>query len=169
MDIRWALIIIILIVGLGSMYLIVDNSNTVGSAIVTFGKTTMTLPDGFSVERTNEFSVELYNKQNRVESIDVYDFGEEKQAKTCLKNFTKIQREIEDYDKVVNSSTKIHNVKIYQTNMTNENGTDYFCSFYYQNHTYLVVMENYKDTSKIREHLEFIMDTMHRDYKQSPD
>ena len=35
MDKRWVLIIIIAVIGLGSMYMIIDNSMTVGSAITT--------------------------------------------------------------------------------------------------------------------------------------
>ena len=46
MDKRWILIIIIAIIGLSSMYLIVDESMTVGSAITTFSKTTITIPEG---------------------------------------------------------------------------------------------------------------------------
>ena len=74
MDKRWILIIIIAIIGLSSMYLIVDNSMTVGSAITTFSKTTITIPEGFSVEDTNNNLVTLYNKNND-ERIEIYDFG----------------------------------------------------------------------------------------------
>ena len=64
MDKRWVLIIIIAVIGLGSMYMIIDNSMTVGSAITTFSKTTITIPDGFSVEDTGNNVLELYNKNN---------------------------------------------------------------------------------------------------------
>lgn len=64
MDKRWLIIIIIFIIGLGSMYYIVDNSNTVGSAITTFSKTTITIPEGFSVGDTSSDSVELYSKKS---------------------------------------------------------------------------------------------------------
>ena len=47
MDKRWIGIIIILIAGLGCMYLIVDNSTSVGNAVNVINDVTITLPPGY--------------------------------------------------------------------------------------------------------------------------
>ena len=47
MDKRWIGIIIILIIGLGCMYIIVDNSNSVGNAVTVISDVTITLPPGY--------------------------------------------------------------------------------------------------------------------------
>ena len=58
------MIIGILIVGISCMYVVVENSTTIGKAITTFSKTSITLPNGFSVGETDSKSAQLYNKQN---------------------------------------------------------------------------------------------------------
>ncbi|WP_295113248.1 hypothetical protein [uncultured Methanobrevibacter sp.] len=167
MDKRWVLIIIIAIIGLGSMYLVIENSTTVGSAISTFGKTTITLPEGFSVEKSDDASLELYNKHSN-ETIDIYDLGKENYPREELINLTLLYQDIEDYDKVSNMThKKINNITVYQVQMSNENKTDIHSSFYYHNHDYIVSMNNYKDMKKLEKDLEFIICTMHPDYKQS--
>ena len=61
MDRRWIGILIILIVGLSAMYLIVDNSNTVGNAISVIGDVSVTLPPGYKTGATHATDFSMYN------------------------------------------------------------------------------------------------------------
>ena len=81
------MIIAILIVGVSCMYFIVDNSTTVGNAITTFSKSSVTLPFGFSVGETNTESAKLYNKQNN-ETINIHDKGKGNHVKEATDNIT---------------------------------------------------------------------------------
>lgn len=168
MDRRWILIIIILFIGLGAMCCIVDNSDTIGSAITTFGKTTITIPDGFSVGESTGDHVELYNKKNS-ELITIYDFGKGNNAEEILKNVTDYELYMTDYINQTNKTIKIDDVELHESDLQSENGTTYTFSFYHDKYTYIIQMEGYKDTNKINEDLKFIICTMHPDYKQAQD
>lgn len=49
------------------------------------------------------------------------------------------------------------------------NGTNQISAFYRQNHTYVLVMEEFKNPDDINKNLEFIITTMTPDYKQAQD
>lgn len=168
MDKRWILILIILIIGLGLMYCTADNSNTVGSAITTFGKTTITIPDGFSVGETESNSEELF-KKGSTEVIRIYDFGKDSGDKNILKNLTKEYIAINEYKNISYNTTKIDNIKIHQAMLETHNDTHVISSFYLYEHTYILDMSGYKDMNSLNKDLEFILDTIHPDYKQSDD
>lgn len=168
MDKRWLLIIIIFIIGISSMYYIVDNSNTVGSAITTFSKTTITIPKNFSVGDTGASFVELYNKQNS-EKITIYDNGKGNTAVDDLKNITAAYQETTDYINITNKTEKIANQTVYSAYLVDENGTDQISTFYRQKHTYTLVIEDFKNTDDINTNLKFIITTMTPDYKQAQD
>ena len=168
MDKRWILILIILIVGLGTMYYIVDNSNTVGSAITTFGKTTITLPENFSVVRSNDDIVELHNKKNS-EEITIFEYGKQNTVKKDILTLSNEIQQYTEYDNISNSTDKINDVNILSIYLQNENGTDRISGFYNNNHTYFIFMNNYTNMNKSDADLKFILDTMTPDYKQSQD
>lgn len=168
MDKRWLIIIIIFIIGLGSMYYIVDNSNTVGSAITTFSKTTITIPEGFSVGDTSSDSVELYSKKNP-EKITIYDYGKGNTAISDLKNITALYQENADLTNITNKTENISDQTVYSIDLMDGNGTNQISAFYRQNHTYVLVMEEFKNPDDINKNLEFIITTMTPDYKQAQD
>ena len=91
MDKRVIMIIAILIVGISCMYVIVDNSTSIGKAITTFSKTSITLPNGFSVGETDSKSAQLYNKRSN-EKINIYDLGKGDSTKEKFKNVTDIYK-----------------------------------------------------------------------------
>lgn len=168
MDKRWALIIIILVVGVGSMYYIVDNSNTVGSAIATFSKTTITIPDGFAVSGSESYSVELYNKKN-TEKIEILDFEKRRDIKNILGNMSAAFQEQDDYDNITNKTVKINKVTVYQSMLKSDNDTLIISCFYKDHRAYCILMNGYESMKKVNEDLDFIIETMHPDYKQSQD
>lgn len=168
MDKRVVMIIAILIVGIGCMYVIVDNSYTIGSAITTFSKTTITLPNGFSVGETNTKSAELYNKQSN-ERIDIHDLGKGNHVKDSIKNMTGTYKNDPNYSNVRNDTKKVNDVDVFQLTMKNNNTISSSSVFYHYNHTYRVDMSGFSDENKVNEILEFIITTLQPDYKQGQD
>ena len=169
MDKRWILIIIIAIIGLSSMYLIVDNSMTVGSAITTFSKTTITIPEGFSVEDTNNNLVTLYNKNND-ERIEIYDFGKGNTVKEMQTNITAEILQEEGLNNVTNRTFNLDDTEINQTILKNGSNSKVVISYFYKyNHTYSIIMTGYKKLNTTTQDLDCILYTLRPDYKQSQD
>ncbi len=169
MDKRWILIIIIAIIGLSSMYLIVDNSMTVGSAITTFSKTTITIPEGFSVEDTNNNLVTLYNKNND-ERIEIYDFGKGNTVKEIKTNITSEILEEKNLTNITNRTFKLDHTEIDQTILKNGSKPGAVISYFYKyDHTYSIIMTGYDKVNTTTQDLDCIIYTLRPDYKQSQD
>ena len=169
MDKRWILIIIIAIIGLSSMYLIVDESMTVGSAITTFSKTTITIPEGFSVEDTSNNLLTLYNKNNN-EKIEIYDFGKGNTIKEMQTNITSEILEEEGLNNVTNRTINLEDTEISQTILKNGSNSKVVISYFYKyNHTYSIIMTGYKKLNTTTQDLDCIIYTLRPDYKQSQD
>ena len=169
MDKRWILIIIIAIIGLSSMYLIVDESMTVGSAITTFSKTTITIPEGFSVEDTSNNIVTLYNKNNN-EKIEICDFGKGNTVKEIKTNITSEILEEKNLTNITNRTFKLDHTEINQTILKNGSNSKVVISYFYKyNHTYSIIMTGYKKLNTTTQDLDCILYTLRPDYKQSQD
>lgn len=169
MDKRWILIIIIAIIGLSSMYLIVDESMTVGSAITTFSKTTITIPEGFSVEDTSNNILTLYNKNNN-EKIEIYDFGKGNTIKEMQTNITSEILEEEGLNNVTNRTINLEDTEISQTILKNGSNSKVVISYFYKyNHTYSIIMTGYNKVNTTTQDLDWILCTLRPDYKQSQD
>ena len=169
MDKRWILIIIIAIIGLSSMYLIVDESMTVGSAITTFSKTTITIPEGFSVEDTSNNLLTLYNKNNN-EKIEIYDFGKGNTIKEMQTNITSEILEEEGLNNVTNRTINLEDTEISQTILKNGSNSKVVISYFYKyNHTYSIIMTGYNKVNTTPQDLDWILCTLRPDYKQSQD
>ncbi|MBE6492748.1 MAG: hypothetical protein E7Z82_07420 [Methanobrevibacter sp.] len=169
MDKRWILIIIIAIIGLSSMYLIVDESMTVGSAITTFSKTTITIPEGFSVEDTSNNLLTLYNKNNN-EKIEIYDFGKGNTIKEMQTNITSEILEEEGLNNVTNRTINLEDTEISQTILKNGSNSKVVISYFYKyNHTYSIIMTGYNKVNTTTQDLDWILCTLRPDYKQSQD
>ena len=168
MDKRVVMIIAILIVGIGCMYFIVDNSNTIGNAITTFSKTSVTLPSGFSVSETNSESAELYNKQSN-ETIDIHDKGKGNHTEDIFKNVTETYNNNPEYSNLTEETKNVSNIEVFQLNMVKNNTTSSCSVFYHYNHTYLVEMSGFDNINEVNKNLEFIITTLQPDYKQAQD
>lgn len=168
MDRRVIWIIIILVVGLGCMYYAVDNSTTIGNAITTFSKTTITIPNGFSVGETHDKYVELYNK-NTDEKINVHDYGKGDNVEKTFKNLTEEYKKNQKYSDINDTTKNISNTEVYEINMQTENGTYYTFCFHSYNHTYVTKMYGFNDSNSVYGNLEFIIKTLQPDYKQAQD
>ncbi|WP_407421305.1 hypothetical protein [Methanobrevibacter sp.] len=168
MDKRVIMIIAILIVGISCMYVIVDHSDTIGNAITTFSKTSVTLPNGFSVGESNAKSAELYNKQSN-EKIDIHDQGKGNHTENSFKNVTESYKNNPDYSNFKNETKNINGVDVFQLTMEKNNTISSSSVFYHYNHTYRVDMSGFSDLNKLNKDLEFIITTLQPDYKQAQD
>ena len=168
MDKRVIMIIAILIVGISCMYVIVDNSTSIGKAITTFSKTSITLPNGFSVGETDSKSAQLYNKRSN-EKINIYDLGKGDSTKEKFKNVTDIYKNNPDCHDLNETTRTVNNITILQLNMEKNNTLSSRAVFYDYNHTYLVDINGFEDMNKLNNDLEFIVSTLQPDYKQGKD
>ena len=168
MDKRWIYIIIILIIGISALYFIVSSSNTVGSAIVDVNKFLITLPDDFNIQDTDrEYSI-LINRNTNAKII-IKDLGKGNSINERLQNDSSIYHD-RNYMEIKNKSFTHDDVKIKEIygidEENNINSTAYFMKF---NHTFNIKTNNFHDIETIDSNVEFIIDTLQIDYKQSQD
>lgn len=154
------------------MYFIVDSSSTVGTAIDVVNKTVVTLPDGFSVGNSDHSSTSL-SDGNTHEKIYVKDLGK---ADIALNEFdTRLNNLGSDSDIVIvkNSTSNISNHTTYSVvyqNVTQEDYKNTSISYIFTcNHTFLIKLENYDNTSVMKDDLNFLVSNMKPDFKQSQD
>ena len=165
MDKRWIGIIIILIAGLGCMYLIVDNSTSVGNAVNVINDVTITLPPGYiNTEDGSNYCVLFKKETNETMRIK------------CLKD---AKGYIEEYNNSLNSLKKQDDIIIKKnfTNDTvgmieyeNQSSTDkkFISLVYFEkcNHTFSIQMEHYTNNESKETALNFIIENLKYDFKQ---
>ena len=78
-------------------------------------------------------------------------------------------QEQDDYDNITNKTVKINKVTVYQSMLKSDNDTLIISCFYKDHRAYCILMNGYKSMKKVNEDLDFIIETMHPDYKQSQD
>jgi hypothetical protein len=165
MDKRWIGIIIILLAGLGCMYLIVDNSTSVGSAVSVISDVTITLPHGYANTEDGSNYCVLYKEATK-ETMRI----------KCLKDS---KGYIQEYNTNLDSLKKQGDIKIKKnfTNDTlsmieyeNQSATDKkFISMVYFDkceHTFSVQMEHFTDDESKEKTINFIINNMKYDFKQ---
>lgn len=155
MDKRWIIILIILIIGLGCMYLIVDSSPTVGKAVCVVDEMTITLPDGFNILKEKKTEVDL-KQGNNTANITIIGLGDNcsKEYKSNLKSL-KNNPEIE-------ISNATGNTIIYK-NITSDKKSS-ITYFVKDNRTISVKMNIYENWES---DLSFLMDTIQHNFKQN--
>lgn len=171
MDKRWIAILVILLVGVTCMYLIIDSSNTVGSAIVDVNKSIVTMPDGFSKGDSDSNSVYLINK-NTDESINIQDLGKTDVALDEFDNKFATLSHKYGIEELSNSSNVTKDNKVYTLCYKNTTENELYKSISYLyafNHTFCIKMFNFDNTDKLNRDLYFIVDTIQPDYKKSQD
>lgn len=165
MDKRWLGILIILVIGVSCMYLVADTSDTVGSAIAVVNKTTITIPHSFSKIDSDSDSILLANK-NTNEKIYLKDLGKVDKAN---ETFNRQLRSLSEDMVIINNSTKtINNVPVYT--FYYQDGSEYNNSisyFYTCQHTFYMKMSGHENINDIDKNIEFILDTIQPDYKQT--
>lgn len=165
MDKRWIGIIIILLAGLGGMYLIVDNSTSVGNAVTVISDVTITLPPGYvNTEDGIDYCTLLKQETNETMHIK------------CLKD---AKGYIEEYNASLNSLKKQGDI-IINKNFTNDTlgmieyenqsstNNKLISKVYFEkcNHTFSILMKHYTDDESKENAINFIIDNMKYDFKQ---
>ena len=158
MDKRWLGIIIILILGIGAMYFIVDSSPTVGKAVAVASEMTITIPDGFNLLKDTEQTIDMINSQNETINITIIGLGDNasNEYKATLKAFEKSD-DIEVQDKNATGNM------IFYKNLT----ADKECSVTYfvkENRTIELQMTKYENWEN---DWKFVVDTIQHNFKQN--
>lgn len=169
MDKRWICILIILIIGAICAYLVVDSSNSVGSANVNVNTFTITLPSEFNIDTKSGQELTLINRQTQ-EKIQVTDLGKGNSTKSNL---------TEKID-ALNNNTNV----TYIENTTLTIGNETYHSIYYEKapdfvnrivyvnkfgHLFSIECYNFHDNGTIENNIEYIINSMKPDYKQKQD
>lgn len=165
MDKRWIAIFIILIIGVTCMYFVVDSSNTVGSAIADVNKSTITIPHGFSKGDSDTGSILLVNKQGS-EKIFIKDLGKSDISKNSFeKKFKSISQEM---NIIKNTTNVTNNVTVYSVYYQNGSEFNESISYFYScQHTFYMKMSGFKDIADMENNINFIVNTIKPDYKQT--
>ena len=161
---EWIAIIIILIVGLTSMFIIEQNSTTIGSAITTINDVSITVPPQFKISVSSVDQVILLDEATN-ETILVKYLND---GNNSLKEFQKEIKAIND-----NENLEIHK------NVTNKIVHTLYCENYEKEQNYtltyfekfdrtiLIKMENFDNATRHDINLWYIIDNLQPDYKQS--
>lgn len=168
MDKRWIYILIILIVGIGCLYLIACASNTVGTANVNVGIFTVTLPDNFNIKDKDNGLVQIID-WDTLEYIIIGDLDQ-----YPIKNISDDEYSAVNEDSknilIKNETIKVNNrtlKTIYYENTWNKINRICFTSMH--DHTIVIELKNYTDNTTLNNDLKYVLDSMRPDYKQKID
>ena len=163
MDSRWYGIIIILIAGLGCMYLIASSSTTIGSAVVIVDDLSVTLPPNFKIVHNDIYQIELKNRNNDENIIVKYLSDGNNSQKEYAKEVKALSKN-SNVD-IVKKNTSDVLQSIYCKNLKNnkEYGEFFFEKF---DRTVMIKMTNYQNQTKQDSDLKFVCDAMQPDFKQ---
>ena len=165
MDKRWIGILIILLAGLGCMYLIVDNSTSVGNAVSVISDVSITLPPGYITSEDGGNYCVLHKKETN-ETMRI----------NCLKDS---KGYIKEYNTNLNSLKKQGDI-IIKKNFTNDtlgmieyenqsSTNKKFISLVYFDkceHTFSIQMEHFTDNDSKENAINFIIKNLKYDFKQ---
>ena len=167
MDIRWIKILIILIIGLSAMYLIADNSNSVGNAICVIGDVTVTLPSGFKTGDSHATDVSIYNPDNN-NTIFIKFISK---GNGALKTYNDTLDSLKHNDNVIilDHSKKdnyyVIHYENYKTKYNNPNETQVF--FEKDNRTLSMKLVKYDSFDTQDKEISYIIDNTQLDFKQN--
>lgn len=163
MDRRWIGILIIMLIGMGCMYFIVDNSNTVGNAITVVNDVSIVLPTGFKISDTHSNEALLSSESNN-ESIFIECIVDKNPEKEFTKKITSFQNKNNvELKNLSNKTIKHINFK----DVDSEKSTS-FILFENLGHPFIMKMENYESADKQDNDMTFIIGNMKHDFKQNP-
>jgi|GEM_PF-1831140 len=166
MDKRWIGIIIVLLAGLGCMYLVVSNSTSVGNAVSVISDVAVTLPPGYiTTDDGSRYCVFHNKKTNEVIRI------------ICLEEVTNNN---EEYNKKLKSLTQQDDI-IIKKNFTNKNLSmieyenqsskdekDNAIAYFDKcNHTFSMKLEHFTNETSKENAMNFIIEQIKFDFKQN--
>ncbi|WP_295592422.1 hypothetical protein [uncultured Methanobrevibacter sp.] len=166
MDKRYLFIFIIVFLCCINLYLIVINSDEVGSASVAVGDYICTIPQGFSLYESKKNSVNLFDEDSKI-VISVYSH--------LSKNDTYNRKMVElnnnsNVAVLSNGTINVEDMNIYSIFYRRVDNNQNRSTFYFtkDNNTFRILITdfNYKnDYNKILEYANIISTSMRRDYR----
>lgn len=171
MNKNWIIILAILIVGLFGLYQIVETSTTVGHAVATIDKVVVTLPSGFTNFDSHEKYIGIENRNTNEKIFFTHNKDGNHTDESFENKLAKLDNSW-DIEVTKNTTKTVNNITvktIFYTNTT-ENQTEYIESFFYEfNTTYSVKTLNFDNATQAEKNIDFIIETLHIDYKQPQD
>jgi len=165
MDKRWIGIILILIIGLFSMYLIVDNSTSVGNACTVVGDESVTVPPGLKIGNTDALSATLYNPSNN-DTIIIKFIGKGDTAQKEYKNSLNSLKQHSNIN-IIKHEKNNDTYMIQYENITSKNPKELQAFVAKDNRTISMKFIKYTDADKQKQDMDFIVKTLKHDYKQN--
>lgn len=158
MDKKWLGILVILLVGIGCMYIIVEHSPTVGKAVTVVDEMTITLPSGFNILKEAKKSVDLMDHGNHTANVTIIGLGD-----TTTKRYDSALKSLEKNDeiKVQSKNETIKTIKYKNLTSDNEYSLTYFER---DNRTVQLKMDIYDDWQN---DWKFITETVQHNFKQN--
>lgn len=167
MDKRWIIIIIILIVGISSLYYIANESMRLGKAIGTIDNVIITLPTDFKISEETQTSSEIMNR-NTDDRINIELIKQKNRAKVLMKDKLEDLKS-EDAEDINNYTQKISNITTYTIsyqNVSSDTPVNYTVNFINKlNKTFVITTYNYDNNATQLKDLTYIIDTIRLDYK----
>lgn len=167
MDKRWIIIIIILIAGVSTLYLIANESPEIGKAITTIDNVIITLPDNFKITDQDKTSVEMTNR-NSNEKMSIELIKEKNKAEELMENKLQELRS-ENVINIEDSTKNISNITVYSItyqNIDSDTPVNYSVNYLNKlNKTFVITTSNYEDNASQLNDLTDIIETLRLDFK----
>ncbi|WP_458405612.1 hypothetical protein [Methanobrevibacter sp.] len=159
MDKRWIAILLILIAGLISMYLIVDASHTVGNAVTVIDDVSVTVPPGYKTDVSHSENAKLVNGEGNRIYIECTGKGNHS-VKDCKKEIKSITNK--GLLEVINQTNNTFKTK----NATSGKITSYF---FFEKHdrSFMLRLSNFDNDTIMKKDIDFIIDNIKPDFKQN--
>lgn len=161
MDKRWIGILIILIAGLGCMYLIADNSNSVGNAITVVKDVSIGVPLSYKIDDTTSDVAKLVNPSTK-ERIEIRCVDKNPQ-----KAFTKSINSFQDKYNVELKNLSDKTIEHIELKDVDSGNITSFVLFEKENHSFIMKLSGYKDSAQLEKDMTYIIENMQHDFKQN--
>ena len=170
MDKRYLLIIILIIIGCSTLYLITNASYTIGSASATLGQYTFSLPQGFTVDHTENKYVSIFNGDGVYIHVNVAEKNKDNYNDTLnylkSKNIPIISSGSVNIGDIVVDSVFYNKTQYNITINSNENVCGAFFIFNKSNATFKIEVTHfdYENKDKIIEYVSYIVQSLNKNY-----
>ena len=165
MDKRWIGIVIILIAGIGCMYLIATEMTGVGNAVSVVEDVSITIPTEYiNSEDGASFCVLFNKKTNETVRIRCLDDGS-----SYTNEYNKQLKTLNGQDNIIiNNKFKNKNLSMIEYENKSSKDRRYISLVYFDkcNHTFSMKMEHFTNDTRKENTINFIIENMKIDFKQ---
>ena len=142
------------------MYIIADNSHTVGNAITVISDVTIPVPIDFRIEKSIGEEAILLNEKNN-ESITILCLELNDNSKKEFKNMADSLKEVKTKTKKNNTFEVIE----FEDSDTGKSGSLVY--FEKEKHSFIMKLENYEDNAEKEKDMMYIIDNLIHDFKKN--